>query len=134
METWSFAPNGMVPETLPRENSNVISMGGWQFSARPTSTMQRKFRVRLHGMKWFLQNGSAGLYDTTTSPSINARKLEEFYSNHEMWKTFIYPHPHLGNIVVRFASPLTVPAGAPNSYGLIEPFEVELVEAGIPVP
>jgi hypothetical protein len=132
MEIFNFSPNSIVPETIPRENSNVISMGGWLFSARPTSPMQRKFRLRLHGLRWYLNGDDT--YDESSNTSINARALEQFYEDHEMWNPFVFPHPHLGDIVCYFASPVTVPAAIPDGNGWLEPLEITLVEAGLPVP
>lgn len=132
MDTFTFAPNSKVPETLTRETSNTVTMNGWLFSARPTSPMQRRFRLVVHGLRWYLNTDDT--YDATTNPTINARALENFYSAHEMWDPFIFPHPHLGNLVVKFAAPLNVPAGQKDGGGLLEPLEIMLVEAGMVVP
>jgi hypothetical protein len=74
------------------------------------------------------------LYNSTTDPQRNARALELFYDTHEQWDPFVYTHPHLGRLWVRFAAPVNVPAAAPNSGGLIEAFEIELVDTGIAAP
>lgn len=125
METFNFCPDSLVPETLPRDPAQVLSMNGWTFSARPTTPHQRKFRVKLYGLKWFLETD--GTYDSTTSPEINAKALEDFYALHETWAPFNWTHPHLGTLVVRFAAPVIVPAGSVNSGGLIEPLEITLI-------
>lgn len=125
-EKFFFAPKGQVPETIQRESQNVMTMGGWTFSARPTTPIQRKFRVKLHGMRWYL-NDTTGLYDTTAEPTLNAKLLEEFYERHETYKPFLWVHPHRGEMLVRFAAPVNVPAGKENGYGLIDAFEINLM-------
>jgi hypothetical protein len=90
--------------------------------------MQRRFRVRLHGLRWYL-NPANDLYDSTTDPTINAHALELFYQDKEMWKPFTWTHPHIGELTVRFAAPVSVPAASPNSDGrILEPLEITLVE------
>lgn len=128
MATFDFCPNSQVAVTLPRENANVVTMNGWTFTGRPTTPHQRKFRVKLFGLRWYLDTaGSLSEYNTTTDPLHNAARLEEFYSQHEMWLPFDYTHPHRGPMLCRFATPLIVPEGIPNSGGLIEPLEVTLI-------
>lgn len=102
-----------------------MDMNGWNFGSKPTQPYQLRFTVIVHGLTWFLQSG--GLYDTTTSPTINARRFEQFVQARGTWDAFTFPHPHLGSISCRFASLPEVPLGIPNSGGLIEAFEVELV-------
>lgn len=128
MPTFTFAPSRNVPVTLPRDNggATVMSMNGWQFTSKPTTPYQRKFKVTLHGMRWYL-NATTGLYDTTTNPTFNARALEIFYEQNEQWNPFVFPHQHFGNLDCRFAAPLQVPEAIPNSNGLIAPFEMTLI-------
>lgn len=127
METFDFCPGYNVPENLPRDApQSTMSLGGWQFSARPTTPYQRKMKITLHGLRWYLDEDT-GLYDTTTNPEFNARVLEKFYEVHETWSPFLIEHQHFGTMTVRFASPLTVPAGDMNSGGRIKPVEVMLI-------
>lgn len=126
METFTFCPNSLVPETLPREPPSVMSLNGWQFSAKPAVPYQRKFKVTLHGLRWFL-DPDTDLYDSFTEPDINAHNLELFYSRHETWNPFNWTHPHLGPLVVRFAAPVSVPKGKENSGGFIDAFEITLI-------
>jgi hypothetical protein len=127
METFEFCPNRMVPETLARDTPDGMSLGGWQFTARPTTPFQRRFRITLYGLKWFL-DPETDEYDIVEEPEFNARLLELFYQAHETWNPFIFPHPHLGDIVVRFLSPVSVPKGIKDGGGLIDAFEITLVE------
>jgi hypothetical protein len=128
MKTFKFCPDSLVPETLVRENAQVMSLGGWQFTARPTTPFQRRFKITLHGLRWYTYDD--GRYDPVTDPDHNAHLLERFYAEHEMWKPFTWVHPHIGYapIECRFQSLLNVPAAIPNSAGLIEPLEVNLIE------
>ena len=126
MQTFNFCPNGLVPVTVPREAQQVLSMGGWAFSAKPNVPYQRKFKVVLHGLRWYV-NPTTGLYDSTTNPSINARALELFYEDHETWNPFTWVHPHLGSMTCRFSDTVSVPEGIPNSNGLLNPLEITLI-------
>jgi hypothetical protein len=124
--TFNFASDRHVPETLPPEPIQTVSMNGWTFAAKPKIPYVRKFRLTLYGMRWYLQ--AAGLYDTATNPTFNARLLEQFYQANGTWDNFSYTHPHIGPIQCRFASAVTVPAAIPNSGGLIDAFQLELIE------
>src|SRR5687767_11090127 len=126
METFAFCPDSQVPHTLPREPMGLVTMNGWTFASKPTTPFQRKFRVKLFGLKWFLDEATEQ-YDAVTSPDINARALELFYEEHETWKPFLWTHPHLGELTVRFASAVEVPPAPPNSGGLLEPLEITLI-------
>jgi hypothetical protein len=128
VDTFSFCPNSLVPVTMPREPVQVVSFNGWQFTAKPTTPYQRRFKVTLHGMKWFL-NSATGVYDSTTTPTINARALELFYQAHEGWDPFLWQHPHIATpLTVRFGAPVVVPEALPNSGGRCAPLEINLIE------
>lgn len=125
-DLWDFCPAYMVPETEPpTSDAKGVSMNGWFFSSKPKVPYQKSFNVTLQGMSWHLQ--ANGLYDTTTDPAYNARRLELFYEAHGLWEAFDFPHPHLGTLSVRFKEPLRIPKAIVNSNGLIEPFEMKLV-------
>lgn len=124
--TWDFCPNGMVVRNRPPgESHKSMDMNGWNFSSKPNQPYQLSFVVMLHGMTWYTQ--SNGLYDVTTAPTVNARRFEQFVQAQGTHSSFTFPHPHLGSITCRFKSLPEVPPGIPNSNGLIEAFEVELV-------
>lgn len=127
MDVWDFCPGRMVPRTKPPQATVGVSMNGWQFSSRPTVPFQKTFLVKLHGLTWYL-NDASGLFDPLTDARFNARRFEQFYEEHGTWKPFTFPHPHFGNILCRFAAAPEVPEGIPNSGGLIEGFDVQLVE------
>lgn len=124
---FDFCPKYMVPRTKP-PSSDVkgMSMNGWFFSAKPKVPYQKTFVVRLQGMRWYL--ASNGLFDVLTDRLYNARCLELFYQQNGMWDNFEFKHPHLGKMQVRFAAPVEIPEAIPNSGGLIDGFEVQLIE------
>jgi len=126
-DIFDFCPDRNVPETLPRDApQSTMSTGGWQFSSRPTTPYQRKIKLTLYGLRWYLDS-TTGRYDYTTNAKFNARALERFYEAHETWSPFTLPHQHFGDMTVRFASPLTVPAAIANSGGFIAPVEVNFI-------
>lgn len=128
VDTFNFAPERNVPETLPRDGgANSVQLNGWTFTSRPTVPYQRRYKLTLHGMRWYTDQAT-GLWDVTTNPNFNARLLEQFYETHETWDPFNFPHQHFGTLLVRFNAPVTVPAGAANSGGLIPAFELQLIE------
>ncbi|WOF44366.1 hypothetical protein KNJ79_05385 [Sphingopyxis indica] len=122
----NICPNTLVPVTIPPEPVTGVSMNGWAFTSKPAVPYQRKFRVTLHGLRWYLDG--AGLYNAGTDPTRNARALELFYQAHGNWKSFLWLHPHIGQLEVRFSAPVSVPEGIPNSGGLIKAFEINLIE------
>lgn len=126
-ETFSFCPDRYVPETLPPEPLQGLSMNGWTFTSRPEVPYQRKFKLTLHGLHWYLDG--SGHYDTGTNPNFNAKLLEEFYQRHQTWLPFLWTHQHIGGtpLTVRFAQQLVIPAAAENSGGLINPIEVTFI-------
>lgn len=102
-----------------------MSMNGWPFTAKPKVPYVKSFTIKLGGMYWHLKQ--TGLYDESTEPRYNARRLELFYEAHGTWKPFDFPHPHLGLITCRFKEPVEVPEAIPNSGGLIEAFDIQLI-------
>lgn len=124
--TFNFCPGSLVPETVAPEATQNTSMNGWAFTSKPKVPYQKKFRVTLYGLRWIL-NGD-GTYNTTASPTTNARLLEQFYQANGVWDNFIWVHPHLGSLPVRFAEPVNVPKATPNSNGLIEELEIMLIQ------
>ena len=127
MEIFTFCPKTNVPELLPREQPSVMSMGGWTFTSKPTTPYVKTYKVTLHGLKWFLTND--GYFVEGGDATLKARLLEKVYERHELWRPFLWTHQHLGQqALFRFKTPVIVPKALPNSDGLIEPLEVQLIE------
>lgn len=126
-EVFDFCPERNVPETLPPDPLQGVSMNGWDFTSRPEVPYKRKFKVQLFGLRWYLDGDD--LYDAATNPPFNARRLELFYQQHQTWLPFNWTHQHLGEpLVVRFAAPLLVPAAPAGAGGWLGPVEVQFVE------
>lgn len=123
--TFDFCPGRTVPRTKPPEAPKGVSMNGWYFSAKPSVPYQKSFSVKLGGLRWYLN--ADGSYDAATNALFNARRLELFYETHGTWDTFTWQHPHLGLLTVRFKEPVEVPEGIPNSGGLVDAFDIQLV-------
>lgn len=130
-KVFDFCPDYMIPETEPpTDHGKGMSMNGWHYAVKPNVPYQKSFTVTLQGMCWYLTGG--GMYDVSMDPRYNGRRLELFYEGHGLWKFFEFQHPHLGLLEVRFALPVKVPKALANSGGLIESFEIKLVEHSPP--
>lgn len=124
--TFDFAPNSHVAEEIPPEEPEVISMNGWDFTAKPSIPYRAKFKLTLTGMRWYF-NSDGTAYDTTTNPTLNAARLLQFYKTNRRFGTFTYPHEAYGDLTCRFALPVQLPKALPDSGGLLPPFEVVLI-------
>lgn len=98
----------------------------YTYAEGPTSPDQRIFTLSFPMLKYYTDSG--GVVDATINPTLNMLALENFYLEHKMWKTFVYPHPVRGNLNVRFNKPLKVPAGIPDGGGAVGAFSIELIE------
>lgn len=126
METFNFSPGRLVPETMPPEPMTGMTMNGWSFSSRPNVPYQRRFRLKLYGLRWYL-DPVTDFYDATINPNFNANNLEQFYSRHQTWNPFSFTHPHLGALTVRFAQAVQVPPSPEGSNGWLEAVEVMMI-------
>jgi hypothetical protein len=124
METFNF-PGHKVRHTYP-EGDQIKFGGGYTFAAAPVTPEQRTFILKFPVLTWFF-NG-AGVADATISPQENMYALMLFYEEHRLHKRFIYPHPLLGNLTVRFAKPLEIPEGITGGNGTTEEFELQFIE------
>ena len=96
-----------------------------EFTSKPTQPLQRKFKVTLSGLVWYLGSG----LDTTTDPSHNAGRLEQFYQANRLWDSFTYTHEFYGDLTCRFAAQVLIPKALPDSGGLLVPLEITLIHA-----
>jgi len=124
---FDYCPKSRVVTELAPDETDVMSMNGWQFSSRPRTPYRPSFKVKLSGMRWYLNSAGTAL-DVTTNPTINAGRLLNFYKLNRKWDTFSFPHEYLGIIICRFKDPVNIPAAIPDSGGLIEAFEVNLIQ------
>lgn len=125
METFNF-PYHSVEDRWP-ENSTKVQFGkGWEFASKPRGPAQLQFRLSFNGMLWFVDD--AGSVDTTSNPTLNLYKLQEFYETHQLYEKFFYPHPRRGNQIVRFRQPLIIPGTLLGKSGLVDNFEIVLTQ------
>lgn len=126
-DTFTFCPGRYVPETIPPEPLSATTFNGWAFTSKPEVPYQKRFKVTLHGLRWYTDGN--GYYDATTNANFNARALELFYESHQTWSPFFWTHQHLGStpLLVRFMSQLIVPAAPAGSGGWLDPLEMTLV-------
>lgn len=125
METFDF-PLHVVEDQYPESSATVRFGGGYQFASKPRGPDQITFKLSFDAM-WFYES-SPGVVDATVNPKINMQVLIDFYEAHRLYQPFIYPHPTRGNVVVRFAKPLAVPKGVKKGNGVLEAFQVELIQ------
>lgn len=125
MDIFDF-PYHTVRTEYPKSSDSMQLGGAYEFVAKPVAPDQRVFVLTFPTMQYYL--ASNGTVDTTTNPQINYRVLQLFYEKQRLYQTFTYPHPVLGNIVVRFAEPLQDPEGIPGGNGAVKQFEIKLKE------
>lgn len=125
MATFAW-PYHVFSTDYPESGFKVQFGNSYEYAEGPTSPDQRTVTLSFTTMKYFLNSG--GAVDATIQPELNMLALENFYNEHKMWKTFVYPHPVYGNMNVRFKRPLKVPPGVPGGGGAVSSFSVELIE------
>ena len=125
MDTFNF-PNHMVKTEYPRSSDSVQFGGAYTFVNKPVAPDQRVFVLNFAAMKYYVNPD--GSIDVTTDPQNNYRVLQEFYETERLYNEFIYPHPVLGNITVRFKDPLQDPDGISGGMGAVKSFQIKLIE------
>ena len=100
--------------------------GNYTFTAEPDAPDQRLFKLTFDGMQFFT-DGNGDLEDTTHLET-NMYRMINFYKAHKLHTTFNYTHPVHGVLVVKFNKPLPEPKGIKAGNGVLEGFEVELIE------
>lgn len=115
-------------ETVYPESSVRLQFGkSWTFTAPPDAPDQRTFKLYLTGMKYYVDENK--VIDEETNASINnLAVLDNFYQEVRMYTWFNFNHPVYGTLVCSFNKPLTIPKGVEGGNGVVEDFEVELLE------
>lgn len=126
-QVFDFCDTSRVIVEVPPQEQQVISMNGWDFSAKPKVPYRREFKTTLYGMRWYL-NGAGTALDVATDPTHNIGRLLQFYRDHRMWDSFLINHEYLGQIRVRFNKPVSPPEGLPDAGGRLDGLEVILLE------
>jgi hypothetical protein len=124
METFNF-PFHKQQTNYPDNSFRVAFGRGYQFAAKAPHPGQRIFVLSFVGMRYVV---TGGVLDKVTDPTKNMGKLQDFYEAHMLYEPFIYPHPVLGNVTVRFNRPLQIPKGMSGGFGVVEDFELEFIE------
>lgn len=114
-------------QTTYQENSQQIRFGnGYVFASQPSGPPQRIFKLNMEGMRW--DRLPAGGYNIAVNGLLNLGRLDDFYRQVECWKPFIWQHPIEGPLLVRFYKPLNIPKQIKGGNGVVDAFEVELIE------
>ncbi|WP_353645771.1 hypothetical protein [Mesorhizobium sp. WSM2239] len=110
-------PYHTIEEEYPVSSTTMKFGGGYQFASKPKGPDQIKFILNFEAM-WF---------STPPHPKLNMQTLVDFYEDHRLYEPFDYPHPRLGTVSVRFATPLKIPEGIKKGRGQVKPFKIELL-------
>lgn len=122
MATFTFATHTL--EVKYPESSTTVQFGrGYQFASKPKGPDQVTYILHFKSMFFFLN--SNGTLNKTTRPTLNMAVLEDFYNTHKMYEEFVYPHPTLGNLNVRFSKPLAYKI-MENGHGATDSFTLEI--------
>jgi hypothetical protein len=138
--TWH---NHRVETRNPESGFRIQFGNSWSAAIAPTAPDQRVFVLHFEGFKYYVYyDGPSAYVDDGSviegqSNTRDARKyqyvnnfqaLRNFYADHKLHKQFDYIHPIYGNLVCRFNKPLIEPKGLPDGLGVVEPFQIELIE------
>ena len=123
MATFNF-PYHVLTVEYPESSARVKFGRGYEFASAPRGPDQVTYTLSFEAMFFF--EDPPGTYDLTEQPVINMAVLENFYIVHKLYTPFLYPHPVLGNLTVRFAEPLSYKI-AKNGRGRVEPFTIKLI-------
>lgn len=110
----------------PDSGSRIQLGNSYVYTSPPPAPDQRVFRLTLAGMQYFVT--PEGVIDLFTSTSRNMAVLELFYNDHKLYLPFDFNHPVLGLVSCKFNRPLEIPQGMPGGNGVLESFELELIE------
>lgn len=100
---------------------------GYSFATDGKAPPIRELTLDFTGYKWYLN--SEGEIDPEVNKNINNMgALRDFFLSHLTHKQFIYNHPSDGEIYVRFKEPLSIPKAKPDSGGIVEDFQVTLIQ------
>ena len=99
---------------------------GWSFATKPNAPVQRTFVLNFQGMRYITSPG--GSRDLLTDPQLNMGRMEDFFQRHRLYQPFFYDHPFWGRQRVRFQRPIEVPRGVVGGSGVLQAFDVNLIE------
>lgn len=119
-------PHHSLSTEYQQEGLTTLLGGNYTYAVRGSKPEQRIFTLYFRGLKYFQDN--SGLIDTAIKPDLNMGRLEQFYSQFKLSRSFYYQHPSYGKIKVRFNKSLKIPKLIQNSDGWVGDFQLELVE------
>lgn len=122
MLTFNF-PFHSFEKEYPESSKKLTFGNGYEYASKPKGPDQVRYILNFAAMKYFVQGV---VINRLVSPTINIATLEDFYLAHKLYEKFIYPSPDMGNLIVRFQSPLKFKQ-KPFGLGVVEPFAIELL-------
>lgn len=125
METFNF-PFHTVETENPESGTRIQLGNSYVFSAPSSDPDQRTIKLGFSGMQFFWDLNDE--LDSTIQPLRNMLNLINFYKSHKLNKSFLYNHAVHGQMEVKFSKPLKEPSVVTGSKGVVEDFEVELLE------
>lgn len=101
----------------PQSGQRIQLGNSYQFDVASPAPDQRIFRLTFSGMHY-----------GATHQALNMTTLEAFYLAHKLDKEFNFDHPNYGRVVCKFNEPLKIPRVKPGGYGILDDFEISLIE------
>lgn len=122
MQTYDFPYYEM--ENVYPESSAVVQFGrGYKFASKPSGPDQTLYTLHYTTMRFYWN--ADGTVNINQDIKMNMGKLDQFYRIHRMFTPFIFPHDLWGDVICRFAAPLSWKV-AKGGRGWVEPFTVQL--------
>lgn len=106
----------------PFTSVNLTSNNAQGYVPDQTLKPVRTFELEFVGLKHY-ENAADGC-----DPNLSFNRLYEFYELHGLHRRFVYEHPVYGDVVVRFAKPVTIPKKILDGKGSLNSFTVSLIE------
>ena len=126
METFDFDYHSTSVQ-YPESGDRLQLGKSYLFTSSPTAPDQRLLTLYFPGMRNYV-GATTGTPDLTTEPKLNFYRLEQFYLQHKLWKSFEYTHVQYGLLVCKFNKPLVTPKRVEGIPGLLEGFSLEFIE------
>ena len=123
MDTFDF-PYHTLGVKYPDSSVKLTFGKGYEFASKPKGPDQVTYTLDFEAMAFF--EDPPGTLDLAEQPLVNMAVLEQFYNDHKLYEPFIYPHPTLGDLTVRFDEPLSYKI-LKGGRGLTEPFTITLI-------
>lgn len=126
MQTFNF-PYHLWSMDYPETGLRVQFGNNYTFATGPDAAPARVFTLYFTGFKFF--TNTDGSIDKTTNAAVNnIATLDDFYAAHLLHESFVYPHVVYGDVICKFNKPFRMPKGIKAGNGVVEDFELELIE------